>query len=95
MEKNAGQMVAARVHAEKRHVGHVGDPGQGMPVVGMKCPEGPAYPLGTKPFLHGGVRRDVKIVVQNEEVETGRLKIGGGGGQEKKKGKENDPAALF
>jgi len=66
-----------------------------MPVVGMKSPEGPAYPLGTKPFLNGGVRRDVKIVVQNEEVETGRLKIGDTGGEEKKKGEKNDPAMLF
>jgi len=82
VKQGVDEMVISRVHSEERNVGHVGNPGQGMPVAGMKGPEGPENAFGVDSFRHGGVRRDISVIVHVEEIETRGLQVGAACNQE-------------
>lgn len=84
MKENVHQMVSGRVEAEERHIRHVGEPGQRMPVGRPTRREGPD---GAAPGESGGDRAvadDVVDVVDGDKgVVADREKHGDGDGEER------------
>ncbi len=64
------QVVGARSAAEETRVGHVREPGQGMPVGGVESGERPPAAAPAQPALHHAVPGDVIRVVEVDEIEA-------------------------
>ena len=72
VQQHARGVVAARIPAEQRHVGRMGEPSERVPVRGLRGPQGPAHRFPGKSRLHPGIRRHVvRVVVVDEAVTDG------------------------
>jgi hypothetical protein len=67
VEKEADQVVRAGVQAEQRHVRHVREPGQRVPVRGVERREGPGRTGQRQAALDRRVLRDVHVIVERDE----------------------------
>jgi len=67
MEGDIDQMVPPRIQAEDLYVHHMGDPGEGVPVVGMMGGKGPGDIVEREAGPYMGVFRDVFVVVEVDE----------------------------
>jgi hypothetical protein len=67
VKEDARPVVRARVEAEERHVGHVGEPRHGVPVPRMDRRQRPDHAVRRQPFRDPRVGRDVDGVVVVEE----------------------------
>ena len=77
MQEEIGKMMPSRVHPEKRYIKHVRQPGQGMPVAGIrgsKCPDDPVFceailDLAVFSDVSGVIKAD-KFVVYNLPIDS-------------------------
>src|SRR5438132_133275 len=67
VEKEADQVMSARVQAEELDVEHVGEPSQRMPVCRVPSLKGPQHPSPVQTLPDDGIGDDIVGVVQVEE----------------------------
>jgi len=95
MESNVDQVRAARIQAKELAVGHVRNPREGMPVVGLTVNEGPFHASPREPGTDGGVVVNVSVVVVGYELVMARGPIDGERDEdEERAGKDTPPATL-
>ena len=69
MKGHIYKMVWTGIYAKKLAIEHMGDPGHGMPICGMRVDETPHQAVGSNPALDGGILGNVlRIIVQDEVV---------------------------
>jgi len=61
-------MVPRRIQAEQFHVEHMGQPGKGMPVGGMKRGDGPEKPFERQALVNHHVGRYIHVIIEVDEV---------------------------
>ena len=73
VKNKIGQMMQAWVHSEKRIVEHVGQPGEGMPEIGMRRCKCPSESVPGQSILYVWIGGNVHPIIENDEFMTANL----------------------
>src|SRR5256885_15264166 len=68
VQQHAGEVMARRMQVKELAIGHVREPGQGMPIAGVKSLEGPEQSLSGESGPHVRVLGDVLLIVVIEKL---------------------------
>jgi len=63
VEQDVYTVMPPRFQVEDRHIRHMGNPGDWMPIRGMECREGPGDSMPGQPLLDDGILVDVDVIV--------------------------------
>ena len=88
MKKKASGMVSPWMQAEELDIGHMGNPGDWMPVGHNGRPESPGGIRGRQTRLNMDILQDIAVVVVMEEPIRKRRPVGKQSYGDQKKGKQ-------
>ena len=75
MEKDIGEVMPPWPRSVELAIQHVGQPGEGMPVVGVHRAESPLHSWPGEPCPDHGIFNDVREVIEGDEVVVFNLDI--------------------
>ena len=82
VQQQAREMMPAGPASVDLHIEHVGKPRERVPEIGVECREAPENPLQGEPLEHGGVFRNVVVVVEVDEPKADHLPVNGQRGRD-------------